>query len=131
MQEGFVRFWRSNQAAQGNPAPFLFAAVRWSALDIVRSRKRREQRERKASETEEQSVPMFETSLERDERRAMIEKAMDKLPIEQREVLIMKIWGDLTFEQIGESLRIPLNTAASRYRYALAALRDELKGKDA
>ena len=38
----------------------------------------------------------------------------------------MKIWGGLTFPQIAEAAGISPNTAASRYRYALAALREQL-----
>ncbi len=38
----------------------------------------------------------------------------------------MKIWGGLSFPQIAEALRISSNTAASRYRYALARLREQL-----
>jgi RNA polymerase sigma-70 factor (ECF subfamily) len=45
-----------------------------------------------------------------------------------REVVVLKIWGGLTFEKIAETLGIPLNTAASRYRYALEDLRSALKG---
>ena len=49
--------------------------------------------------------------------------AIDLLPREQREVLVMKIWNELTFAEIGEALEISQNTAASRYRYALASLK--------
>ena len=35
----------------------------------------------------------------------------------------MKIWNELTFAEIGQALGISQNTAASRYRYALAALK--------
>ena len=45
---------------------------------------------------------------------------------DQREVLVMKIWGGLSFPQIAAVLRISANTAASRYRYALAKLREPL-----
>jgi RNA polymerase sigma-70 factor (ECF subfamily) len=51
--------------------------------------------------------------------------AVDRLPVGQREVLVMKIWNDLTFAEIGQALGISQNTAASRYRYALAALKKE------
>jgi len=56
----------------------------------------------------------------------MIEKTLQALPCEQKEVVIMKIWGGLTFEGIAEALTISANTAASRYRYALASLRRSL-----
>jgi RNA polymerase sigma-70 factor (ECF subfamily) len=41
-------------------------------------------------------------------------------------VLVLKIWGELTFAHIATQLGISPNTAASRYRYALTALRHEL-----
>ena len=54
------------------------------------------------------------------------EAALRELPEEQREVLVMKIWGGLTFAQVGEALAISANTAGSRYRYALERLREAL-----
>ena len=45
------------------------------------------------------------------------------LPPKQREVIVMKIDGDLTFTEIAGVLGVSANTAASRYRYALAKLR--------
>ena len=67
----------------------------------------------------------------RDEWRAAVESVLRKLPSEQREVLVMKVWGGLTFPQIAAALNVSPNTAASRYRYALAALRRELAGGQA
>jgi RNA polymerase sigma-70 factor (ECF subfamily) len=64
--------------------------------------------------------------VEHDERRTSIEAALRNLPINQAEVLVMKIWGGLTFPQIATALKISPNTAASRYRYALATLREQL-----
>ena len=58
-----------------------------------------------------------------------LEAALQKLPSEQREVVVMKIWGELTFEEISKQLDISQNTAASRYRYALEALRKHLRKK--
>ncbi|MFZ9681578.1 MAG: sigma factor-like helix-turn-helix DNA-binding protein [Cephaloticoccus sp.] len=40
------------------------------------------------------------------------------------------MWGELTFDEIARELDIPLNTAASRYRYALAALREQMTNAD-
>jgi RNA polymerase sigma-70 factor (ECF subfamily) len=52
--------------------------------------------------------------------------ALTHLPAEQRETIVLKIWNDLTFEQIGELLGISPNTAAGRYRYGLHKLRKHL-----
>jgi len=49
------------------------------------------------------------------------------LPDEQREVVILKIWNELTFAEIAQILEISQNTAASRYRYALGALKKNLQ----
>ena len=54
-------------------------------------------------------------------------QALTMLPPEQREVLSLKIAGELTFAQIGEVLSVSQNTAASRYRYALEKLHAVLK----
>lgn len=57
-----------------------------------------------------------------------LERALRSLPLEQREVIALKIDGELTFGQIAEVLGISINTAASRYRYALEKLRTALEG---
>ena len=47
-------------------------------------------------------------------------------PRDQRAVMVLHIWGELTFPQIAGLLEISANTAASRYRYALAKLRETM-----
>jgi RNA polymerase sigma-70 factor (ECF subfamily) len=46
------------------------------------------------------------------------------LPDAQREVVVLRIWADMTFQEIATALGIPLSTAGHRYRTALAALRE-------
>ena len=53
--------------------------------------------------------------------------ALGELPADQRAVVHLKLWEGLTFEQIAELLGIPLNTAASRYRYGIDKLRERLR----
>jgi RNA polymerase sigma-70 factor (ECF subfamily) len=53
--------------------------------------------------------------------------ALRSLPEEQRSVAHLKLWGGLTFEEIAHTQNIPLNTAASRYRYAIEKLRTLLR----
>jgi RNA polymerase sigma-70 factor (ECF subfamily) len=123
VQEAFVRFWRSRQRV-ADPAAYLYASVKHCALDWQRDRSRRSRREEAAARAE--GEPLFAGPLEQGERRAAIDAALRSLPESQREVLVMKIWGGLSFPQIALALRIPANTAASRYRYALAKLREQL-----
>jgi RNA polymerase sigma-70 factor (ECF subfamily) len=97
--------------------------VRRCALDWQRSQRRLAQREEQAARRE--AEPQFAEAKD-NERRAAIETALHELPAEQSTVLVMKIWGGLTFAQIAAALEIPTNTATSRYRYALAKLREAL-----
>lgn len=123
VQEAFVRFWRSRSAARDQTA-YLFACVKRSALDWLRSRRRRQHREGMAARSE--AAPLLSAPLELAERRRTIEAALHLLPEPQREVLVLKIWAGLTFAQIAETLEVPIHTVASRYRYALEKLREPL-----
>jgi RNA polymerase sigma-70 factor (ECF subfamily) len=59
-----------------------------------------------------------------------LRRALCALPDEQRQVTILHLWGELTFSQIADLLGISSNTAASRYRYALAKLRQAMCTKE-
>jgi RNA polymerase sigma-70 factor (ECF subfamily) len=113
VQDGFVRFWKARQRAADETA-YLYACVRTAALDLRRSRSARQKREAAMAEEAILTAPP-----ELDERRRLVELAVAQLPEEQREVVVMKIWSELTFAQIAAALGIPANTAASRYRYAM------------
>ncbi len=104
------------------PAPALvFATIQRRAIDWARREDRRVARESAALEPQPGS--WFDSSVEDRERAALIQNALRKLPDIYREVLSLKLWGGLTFAEIAQTLNIPANTAASRYRYALEELR--------
>jgi RNA polymerase sigma-70 factor (ECF subfamily) len=75
------------------------------------------------SDVNQSVAPTFEIG---DDTQQALVAAVDLLPRQQREVLTLKIWNDLTFAEIARVLGISQNTAASRYRYALAALKKNL-----
>lgn len=129
-QDAFVRFWRKQRGLDGEPMGLLLTSVRRSALDRWRRESRRSAREQLASGGDAAGEGWFEPLENGDDRRRAIEAALARLPGEQREVLALKIWGERTFDEIGQALEISPNTAASRYRYALAALRKELTGTE-
>ncbi|WP_372367425.1 RNA polymerase sigma factor [Candidatus Uabimicrobium sp. HlEnr_7] len=56
-----------------------------------------------------------------------LEEALMQLSLEQREVIYLKIYGGMTFNEIAESTNIPMNTIASRYRYGLQKMQELLK----
>jgi len=130
VQEAFVRFWRHQRALGGESQALLVTSIRRAAFDLARRNQRRTDREDRADGGLEETESIFEPLAEADDRRLAIEAALRRLPAEQRDVLTLKIWGELTFDEIARQLDIPLNTAASRYRYALTALRKELTAAD-
>jgi len=63
------------------------------------------------------------TESERAERDCTLRKAVDGLPEEQREAIVLKVYAGLTFEQMAETVQAPLPTVAARYRRALEKLK--------
>ena len=119
VQDAFVRFWRKEHSIENRG--LLYATVRSVALDLLRRDARRARREANAAlEVEQTTAPQFDFD---DGSQKELAAAVDCLPVEQREVLVMKIWNELTFAEIADALGISQNTAASRYRYGLAALK--------
>jgi RNA polymerase sigma-70 factor (ECF subfamily) len=123
VQEAFVRFWQSRHRV-AEPLGYLYACVKRCALDWQRGYRRRARREYASARPEAET--RFAASLEQRERRDAIEAALVHLPEKQSEVLVMRIWGGLTFPQIAAALNISVDTAASRYRYAILRMRERL-----
>lgn len=119
LQDAFVRFWRKRQRARA-PVAYLYTCVRNAALDLRRTNQRRQQRELVAAQSVDDA--WFDTGVVEADRREAIERALSRLPIEQRETLVMKTWGGATFRQIGKALGVSSKTAASRYSSALESL---------
>ena len=115
-----MAFWYGHT---GGVSPGLvYRAIRRLAIDWARSIDRRTIREQKTFELTPLSSS-FDYTLEKDERQQALLRAVDRLP-DQQKVLTLKIWGELTFDEIARTLDMSLNTVASRYRYALKKLKD-------
>jgi len=116
LHDAFIRFWPKRHAAQDTRA-FFFTCLRTAALDQHRRSKRRHARE------QARPLPLFAADTADDlEKRDLVAHALAQLPEDQREVVILKLWANLTFDQIAQTTAVPLNTAAARYRYALEKL---------
>lgn len=121
VQEAVLECWRRSGTGEPPPIALVFATIRRRGIDLARSRNRRANRE--IAGAGQEADCWFDTEIESRERAQMIQSALSQLPAIYREAVILKIWGELTFNEIGEALAIPANTAASRYRYGLAELR--------
>lgn len=122
LQETFLALLQLERSPE-EPERYCVRSFRNRALNYRRSFWRRLTREL-------ESVRWFERSSgeTREERAAM--RCLSQLPLPQREVIVLKIWHDHTFEEIGELLGISPNTAAGRYRYGLEKMRACLKGEN-
>jgi RNA polymerase sigma-70 factor (ECF subfamily) len=116
LHQVFVKLLGNRVAIAGEPGPYLFRAVRNAALNRKRDRSR--------------DVPLHDDGrwLEGPpgigENAVALQSALETLPDEQREMVVLRIWGGLTFEEAAAVAGISPNTAASRYRYGLARLRE-------
>ena len=97
---------------------YLFACVRNAALNDTRVRQRE-------AVLEEQSA-WFEAPARDYAEDLKLRRTLLALPEDQRQVIVLHIWGELTFSQIAGVMNISGNTAASRYRYALAKLQEAM-----
>jgi RNA polymerase sigma-70 factor (ECF subfamily) len=125
VQEAVVEALRRQDNGKPPPAALVFATIHRRAIDLARREDRRTERERVAGDLEDEM--WFDPSVEDRELGRWVQQAMSRLPEIYREVVTLKVWGGLTFAEIAETLEIPANTAASRYRYGLEELRKRTK----
>jgi RNA polymerase sigma-70 factor (ECF subfamily) len=110
---------KQRAATPALPEHYCLRAFRNRALNYRRSLWRRLTREFESLRWFERSAG--ETPLEREAMRCLA-----ALPVDQREVIVLKIWHEHTFEEIADLLEISPNTVAGRYRYGLQKLKRTL-----
>lgn len=128
LQELFIKLARQPQlfANVRDERGFLLRLGHNAAIDLMR---RRGTREKNHEQLATERASAFAPCADPDEPsfRNALAVALGELPSDQRAVVHLKLWEGLTFEAIAEALEIPLNTAASRYRYGVDKLRDRLR----
>ncbi len=138
-QRTFVRAFQ-NLGALENPEKFrvwLFQIAANQARDFLRQRRRRrwlplspsgkDDGEESAIDLPDPDSLEAEESMQREGVRRILLSALQKIPEEQRKVVIMRTYHDLKFTEIAEILGVPVNTVKSRMYYGLQALRNILE----
>jgi RNA polymerase sigma-70 factor (ECF subfamily) len=118
LQETFLALMQSPEFPR-EPEHYCLRSFRNRALNYKRSLWRRLTRELESQRWFEKSPGESPA-----ERAAM--NCLAELPADQRETIVLKIWNQLTFEEIGGLLEISPNTAAGRYRYGLQKIKSKL-----
>jgi RNA polymerase sigma factor (sigma-70 family) len=126
VQEAFIELVRL-PSVPACPAAWLYTAVRRRAMNLARAEQRREKHHRRASET---CVPWFLPHHEVADDSAEIERLLTRLPDQDREILVLRIWGGLTFQQIANVVEQSSSTVHRRYQQLLSILGQMLRETD-
>ena len=120
VQEVFVRIARETKRLKKveNLKAYLYTATKNAAYSILRSRKRRNETNEEIPDLADEKLPIESIALQ---------ESFSLLPIEQREILVLKIYDELTFDEIARTIGVSINTAASRYRYGIDRLKRALE----
>lgn len=121
---------RGSYARQGRWLAWVMRIARNATLDHLRSRKKWQDVEAGVDDDGysfwdrlPDDDPRADDMLHRLEQQAWLDEAIQRLPPEQREVLLLRHETDLTFREIAELTEVSINTALGRMRYALLNLR--------
>jgi RNA polymerase sigma-70 factor (ECF subfamily) len=121
VQEAFIKLARQWTVPE-RVVPWLYRVVRNTAIASSRGARRRRQREARASAGE----AWFAAADDRiDAEHAT--RLLDDLEPESREVIVARIWGKLTFEEIARLQGCSLTTAHRRYQAGLTRLHERLE----
>jgi RNA polymerase sigma factor (sigma-70 family) len=131
VQDVFVKFVESAKKFRltGSLKAYLATCVANRSRDYIRRNKRREKASQNAAEhtTADRASPV-QLVIHNDELQRLSQE-IARLPYEQREVVVLRLHGDLKFRQIAELQNVSIKTALTRYRYGLDKLRSSLNGE--
>jgi RNA polymerase sigma-70 factor (ECF subfamily) len=121
VQDAFVKLMARSRSPD-DPLPWLYRVVRNGALDAAKAARRRQRRESAVARPVRWFLEPEVEGLDADTAVA----ALQRLPLEQREVIVARLWGGLGFEQIAEVAGCSTSTAFRRYTAGIDALRKQL-----
>jgi RNA polymerase sigma-70 factor (ECF subfamily) len=116
LHQVFLKLLSRGVALPAEPRPYLFRAMRNAALNHRRAEVRHV-----ALEPLEHWMVAPGKQLEDG---LTIQAALCALPDEQREIVVLRVWCGLAFDEVAGLVGASINTVASRYRYALGRLRE-------
>ncbi|MBI2844231.1 MAG: sigma-70 family RNA polymerase sigma factor [Armatimonadetes bacterium] len=127
VQDAFTRLMQEQPSTleQGATKTYLFTAVRYAAYDILRTRQRKDQLQSAIYTDAESRCGEDTEALAVEE--LILGEAFAELPVERREVIVLKVLEGMTLREIADMLGARPGTVASRYALGLAKLKRSLK----
>src|SRR5262245_17048605 len=104
LHQVFQRLLQGNVEIQESPISYIYRAVRNASINYVRDRSR----------DTELDDGWLESAADMKDAAIVLESALRELPAEQREIIVLHVWGQLSFEEAAETVGISPKTAASR-----------------
>ena len=124
-QDVFLRVYRTiaSYRPTGRFEAWMYTVANNVCVDFLRRRRP----EAALTEAEEMEGRSPLERIEEDERRAALLKAVERLPVDQKQVFLLREEAGMSFKEIADVLGCPLNTALGRMHYAMEHLRKALK----
>lgn len=124
LQEAMIELARQDEFPP-DPVAWLYQAVRFRAINLHRNAQRRIRREQEVALVQ---GSFFVSSPQQAIDSEDLERALKTLSELQRAIIIARIWGGLTFEQIAELNQLSSSTVHRRYREAIEELKQKIDG---
>ena len=127
-QEAFLSAWKGlpNFRGESRFSTWLYQLTTHAAIDLLRREKRQAAAEDIDGITAADDAPSPQQQAERAETRREVRAALMQLPEEYRQVLLLRFMQELSYEEIGQALKLPAGTVKSRLNRAKAQLKDIL-----
>ncbi|MDZ7721843.1 MAG: sigma-70 family RNA polymerase sigma factor [candidate division KSB1 bacterium] len=133
-QETFLKVVKAlpRYREDGKFSSWLFGIANHVAIDYLRKQKRIkshmktdtiEKNDEEPVEYEDVNSPLPDQEFDRSELKTLLKQAVGKLPVEQKQVLLLRQYSGMSFKEIAEKVNCPLNTVLGRMRYALINLK--------
>ncbi len=130
-QDTFIKVIRTLKAGKYNEEGKFLPWVMRISHNLVIDHFRKSNRMPKFNDNGEMSIFSLisddslnaETSIIKDQVESDVRSLVEELPDDQRQVLLMRIYNDMSFKEISENTGVSINTALGRMRYALINLR--------
>ncbi|MGD8450192.1 MAG: RNA polymerase sigma factor [Phycisphaerae bacterium] len=128
VQSALAAVWAGRRRLQAgrDPRGWFYRTLRNKCVDVLR---RRRARAAAPLDYDPPARDVADPPAHAETREALVDlrQALDELPEEMREILLLRDYHDLSYAEVAEVFRIPMGTVMSRLHRARLALRDRLR----